>query len=357
MRLPHAAPRATGSFLRRSAGALSLSSLCLLAAPALADDGDAPADSEEGRITLSDRQPAKADAKADAAVRPAGLVSTGCGAEPGCEALCGPVSDGAVCDGGCGDGSCGAAGCPLARRLGLGRGYGGGWNGFAMNGAGGYGRYGMNGYGNCPPNGCPPGLPVPGLPGSGIPVPGLPGAGIPVPGLPGAGVPVPGLCLPGGLPIPGLGLVRGLIPPGIPHWAGRCGGPEECYLCSLAKIRTPLVGKYNHVYAVDPQYKDPRTGEVWAASGTGVPTAVPTAPNVRYTMEYGWGMPSSRLVPLSRAAGPEYLYGPPEGVEVELPRTRPTRAQSLPIIPEYGRGPLHSRTATGFPRDNYTTAP
>ena len=300
MRLPHAAPRATGSFLRRSAGALSLSSLCLLAAPALADDGGAPADGEEGRITLSDRRPAeadvkadaKADIKADAAVRPAGLVSTGCLAEPGCVAPCAPVCDGpvcdgnvcdgAVCDGGCGDGSCGAAGCPLARRLGLGRGYGRGWNGFGMNHG-----YGTSGYGACPPGGCPPGF-----------------AG---PGFAGPGVPVPGLCLPGGLPIPGLGLVRGLIPPGIPHWAGRCGGPEECYLCSLAGTRTPLVGKYDHVYAVNPQYRDRRTGEVWAASGTGVPTAVPTAPNVRYTMGVRVGdaqQPAGPAVPGRRAGVP-----------------------------------------------------
>ena len=86
-----------------------------------------------------------------------------------------------------------------------------------------------------------------------------------------------------------------------------------------------------------------------------MPTAVPLAPNVRHTMEYGWGMPSSRLVPISRPAPPSYLYGPPEGVQVELPRTRGGRVQNLPIIPR--QHPGLGRTATGFGRSTDVASP
>ena len=103
-------------------------------------------------------------------------------------------------------------------------------------------------------------------------------------------------------------------------------GPNGCYLGSLLGVgadacgdRHGLIGSYSHTYAVDPSYNDPRTGHVYASHKTGVPMAVPTAPNVRYSYEYGWGLPSSRLELLSRPAGPESLYGPPEGVQYERP--------------------------------------
>lgn len=64
----------------------------------------------------------------------------------------------------------------------------------------------------------------------------------------------------------------------------------------------PWVGHYGRVYPVNPYHTDSRDGQVWAAQGYGVPIAVPLAPVVGHTYEYGWGVPSSRLVPVSHPA-------------------------------------------------------
>jgi len=61
------------------------------------------------------------------------------------------------------------------------------------------------------------------------------------------------------------------------------------------------VGRYNITYAVDPYQFDKRDGRpLYGAQGYGVPIAVPLAPNVHQTYNYGWGIPSSRLTPVSR---------------------------------------------------------
>lgn len=73
----------------------------------------------------------------------------------------------------------------------------------------------------------------------------------------------------------------------------------------------PPVGFYNMVYAVDPYHHDQRDGQVYSAQGSGVPMAVPLAPNVRHTYNYGWGIPSSRLTPISRVA-PQVRYINPQ---------------------------------------------
>ena len=73
----------------------------------------------------------------------------------------------------------------------------------------------------------------------------------------------------------------------------------------------PLVGTYNMVYAVDPQYFDARDGKLYSAQGHGVPMAVPLAPNVRHSYNYGWGIPSSRRTPISRVA-PQIRYINPQ---------------------------------------------
>ena len=337
MRRHTAAPRA---------GFFSLLTL-LAAAPTFGGDGLAsPAapgpGSEEGVVSLSDRT-ARVTKTADAAVTPAGLLA-GCHAEPGCEAPCDapavcPSCDGGcgvatACDGGCCDGACGNACCE---------------GGACGNGSCGSGSC-LGGFGLCCPacgSRCGP-LGVCRTCGvAGVPCRTMRGGrGLVLPGLPGA-------CLPGAPCLPGLGLLGR----GIPYWTPD-GGPEACYLASLLGIganacngRHGLLGTYNHVYAVNPGYSDRREGQVWAAAGTGVPTAVPLAPNVRHTMEYGWGLPSSRLVPISRPAPPSYLYGPPAGTDVELPRTRKGRVQGLPIIPELGQGGFHDhRTGVGFER-------
>ena len=64
----------------------------------------------------------------------------------------------------------------------------------------------------------------------------------------------------------------------------------------------PWVGKYSRVYPQDPHYFDQRDGQAWAAQGYGAPIAVPLAPVVGHTYNYGWGIPSSRLTPVSRPA-------------------------------------------------------
>jgi hypothetical protein len=63
---------------------------------------------------------------------------------------------------------------------------------------------------------------------------------------------------------------------------------------------TPLFDKYQITYAAQPNYFDQRDGRLYSAQGYGVPMSVPLAPNVRHTYNYGWGMPSSRLTPVSR---------------------------------------------------------
>jgi hypothetical protein len=64
----------------------------------------------------------------------------------------------------------------------------------------------------------------------------------------------------------------------------------------------PIYGTYNMVYSVDPQYFDERDGKLYSAQGHGVPMAVPLAPTVRHSYNYGWGIPSSRRTPISRVA-------------------------------------------------------
>jgi hypothetical protein len=78
-----------------------------------------------------------------------------------------------------------------------------------------------------------------------------------------------------------------------------------------------LGGHYGRVYAVNPYYHDFRDGAVYAAQGYNAPIAVPLAPNVDYQMNYGWGVPSSRMTPVSRVVpspyGPQPTYQVPAG--------------------------------------------
>ena len=62
----------------------------------------------------------------------------------------------------------------------------------------------------------------------------------------------------------------------------------------------PLLGHYRIVYPVNPWYFDGRDGQAYAAAGYGGPVSVPLAPVVRQQYNYGWGVPSSRITPISR---------------------------------------------------------
>jgi hypothetical protein len=71
----------------------------------------------------------------------------------------------------------------------------------------------------------------------------------------------------------------------------------------------PPFGCYCMVYAVDPNYSDPRDRQIHGAQGYGIPIAVPLAPTVRHTMNYSTGIPSSRLTPISNVVPPRRGYG------------------------------------------------
>lgn len=66
----------------------------------------------------------------------------------------------------------------------------------------------------------------------------------------------------------------------------------------------PPFGNYARVYATEPHYADARDSQVYASPTTGMPMAVPLPPNVRHQYNYSWGMPSSRLTPISNVVLP-----------------------------------------------------
>jgi hypothetical protein len=67
---------------------------------------------------------------------------------------------------------------------------------------------------------------------------------------------------------------------------------------------SPPFGHYSMVYPVNPQHFDGRDGQVYAAQGYAGPVSVPLAPVVNHTYNYGWGVPSSRLTPISHPVSP-----------------------------------------------------
>lgn len=65
---------------------------------------------------------------------------------------------------------------------------------------------------------------------------------------------------------------------------------------------SPFHGKYSRVYPQDVYYFDQRDSQLYAAQGYGVPMAVPLAPTVGHAYNYSWGVPASRLTPISNVA-------------------------------------------------------
>ncbi len=96
-----------------------------------------------------------------------------------------------------------------------------------------------------------------------------------------------------------------------------CGdGTHQCEQCKREQGNGRTGRRsdsYSVVYAVNPAYSDARDSKVYAAEGYGVPMAVPLAPVVGHTYNYGWGIPSSRRTPVSRFV-PDVRY---------IQRTRP----------------------------------
>lgn len=73
----------------------------------------------------------------------------------------------------------------------------------------------------------------------------------------------------------------------------------------------PPVGKYQITYADQPEYADPRDSRIYAAQGYGMPMTVPLAPNVYQQYNYSWGVPASRITPISTynpMTSPQPLY-------------------------------------------------
>jgi hypothetical protein len=104
-------------------------------------------------------------------------------------------------------------------------------------------------------------------------------------------------------------MVDGHCPDGSPY-PGHHFGLKQYLACKFGYFiptgnggaGTPIMGKYARVYPQDPNYFDQRDGQIYGAQGYGVPMAVPLAPVVGHTYNYGWGLPSSRLTPVSRVA-------------------------------------------------------
>jgi hypothetical protein len=82
-----------------------------------------------------------------------------------------------------------------------------------------------------------------------------------------------------------------------PGLLGRC-----CFLNSGCGCHFLDMHCYGYTYAYNPWYTDCRDGRVYAAYGWGAPMTVPLAPTVTNQHNYGWGIPSSRLTPISRVA-------------------------------------------------------
>ena len=74
-------------------------------------------------------------------------------------------------------------------------------------------------------------------------------------------------------------------------------GPAGGYGCRFLDYHA-----YTMAYPVNPWYYDPRDTRVYAAVGFGAPITIPLAPTVQTQVNYSWGIPSSRITPISRVA-------------------------------------------------------
>ncbi len=100
---------------------------------------------------------------------------------------------------------------------------------------------------------------------------------------------------------------------GLGRYCGQCGqdgrGKDRWWLPNGCGGKgCPPFGRYQMVYPLNPQHCDNRDRNVHAAQGYNVPMSVPLAPVVRHQYNYSWGVPSSRLTPISNYA-PTGLQG------------------------------------------------
>lgn len=105
------------------------------------------------------------------------------------------------------------------------------------------------------------------------------------------------------------------------HCADKCYNFKQYIRCKFGYFYPtgnggtgiPLFGHYARVYPENVNYFDGRDGQIYGAEGYGTPIGVPLAPVVGHTYNYGWGVPSSRLTPVSRPTAP---LGGPYGYDV-----------------------------------------
>jgi hypothetical protein len=96
------------------------------------------------------------------------------------------------------------------------------------------------------------------------------------------------------------------------HCADKCYNFKQYIRCKFGYFYPtgnggtgiPIAGHYSRVYPENVNYFDGRDGQVYGAEGYGTPIGVPLAPVVGHTYNYGWGVPSSRLTPVSRPTAP-----------------------------------------------------
>jgi hypothetical protein len=109
---------------------------------------------------------------------------------------------------------------------------------------------------------------------------------------------------------------------GIWH-TGLCGGPDHGYGCRFLDYHC-----YSMAYPVNPWYYDPRDTRVYAAAGFGAPMTIPLAPTVQTQVNYSWGIPASRITPISRVA-----YQPGAMMGAMAPLAAPYGAPAAPVPP------------------------
>jgi hypothetical protein len=107
-------------------------------------------------------------------------------------------------------------------------------------------------------------------------------------------------------------------------WHTCLGSPDHGYGCRFLDWRC-----YTMAYPVNPWYYDPRDTRVYAAVGFGAPMTVPIAPNVQTQVNYGWGIPASRITYISRVA---YQPGAIMGATAPFPAPAPTVAAPVPPV-------------------------
>lgn len=106
-----------------------------------------------------------------------------------------------------------------------------------------------------------------------------------------------------------------------PYHHGKKGKAQNRYGYFRPANLAPF-GCYTIAYPINPGYTDQRDGGLYSAQGYGVNVSVPLAPNVGATYNYGWGVPSSRLTPVSNPLPAPMM---PEVVRYPQTRVMPVR--------------------------------